>query len=573
MAKETSGYQEVEIPIQTVARYYHEMRANYLRVTGAPRNDQWYPCFLPPGSMRARKLTAAQQDGYYAYNDPASDFAVDPAAVREAPEPVNTITIQDAAPRPYFYGGRAVKPPAPPPRFVTEIDKSRFLAVIAPAGNLGPATFQGGRAVAPSRYPTPIRPELVGVHAVEDSARHGRALVSVNGAPLNLTDSWWIGNPIHAYAPAPTFAAAHAAGFYGWNYGVQAIDFPQPVKVLIRDPHPWIPAAAMPVPAGPNVAIPLYGGTQVNVYRPVMTTRILVPIGKRRELRDTGHGLMLWYTEAPSGNYWGTDWGRATIIAGIIIVGPSAAFAVGAVAGPTIGAVLTAAVLPLATGLAIAPTATAEVLAEIAKGTQYLAGFDLFYGQLFRELAIIAQGDIQAQNRLRLALAKLKGDIDKDGGLSLVILHLVVDTALAVTSGGASEALSATYKAAQVAIEQAIKQLTDILAARNEMQLLQIVNEKVREENLRQLTAFLEELNARAAAQGAPPAPTAPEPVSSPGAGADPVPIPAAPASSGTVPEPTPAAGVGRTRSALAAVIMWILAPLAGALEAFNHGR
>lgn len=475
----------LEIPIAMPARLYAPARARWYRETGAARDDEALPPFVPEGALLARKLSRVDRvmysgwidtGGIYRFEAPAEDVALDPTAFVETSEPPGQV-VQDPAPVVVLRRGQA-PPPRPPARFVP--DPARCVALVTtPALERVPApqiVANGAWKPRVEFYPAPVREELVGLLAVEvPQSRHGRYLVRRDGGPV-LAGAVPPSNQVYVWTPPLV------RGAYGRMEQAELKALDAPELALVPDPHPFLDAEALPAGEGPDVVVATsydYTTIEFRRFRRVRTQVLIVPTAKRHSARRREEGWIGHHREAPSGNLLGkvidalpgefesgirtlarsaavqlvltvATYGAAAAATSALAqaaevgaagaAGSASSTAPGAVARTeTAGAVSSSSssaaatparaveaastAAPLAAKVApvVAPKVTNAALAEAAKGSAYLAGLDEFYGIVLRELVVQAQLTQRDRDALRLELALIKAKVAEEGGQTLAI--------------------------------------------------------------------------------------------------------------------------------------------------------
>lgn len=510
-----------EVPVRLPRRRYALARRAWHRSV-SPSRHPGLPFLEPPGGKVAARITAVDpgmvttlqvRAPAYVYDAPAEDFALELAAYVEGPEPSTVTTVQDPPHR--APGSGPVRIVTPPPRQVTRPDVARFVAAIAPPSPAGRWIGQrrpNDPVPSVAYYPTPARVELVGALAIEDAGRHGAALLPRSGAIADT--GWWTASSWAAelvtFVPPLLWASFKALS------PAVVLDLGEPRKVLIADPHPWIPVEDLPPAAGSVVRIPLlYDGRnpEPRTLRPVLSRYVVFHASPgRHELHETGHGLLVKYTHrergnllsklSSSGGFAGDVFraGASTLAGEIIATAAGAVVGLGAGAGVVQAALagarhagldLSSAIeLATATGPAgiatepaevgnvgqrladaliraapdayrlapvVAPEETEAFLIEVARGSVWLAGFDGVWGRLLRESVLLSIKDPLKRNRIRLELGKLAAEVARQGGMTLAIAKALYDAVasyvVGTATGGLSLALEAGFEAAQQALD------------------------------------------------------------------------------------------------------------------------
>jgi hypothetical protein len=530
-----SGWNELEIAVTLPARVYVSVRQKYLHALSKPNDPDAPSRASIPHPMTGRapiaKRITGVHTGYfgrnsttpalngpastlrpidYFYDAPADDFAVELAAFRSAsvPESVTTTpgTAQVSAP------GKLGYKPAVPGVSIRTAQLDRFLAVVSP------------RTVGAAR-----RADFVGAFAIEQPGASNEALTPKHGGTVLRSDSWWAagaeGDRLVSFVPT-------AVQGYDGPYRASAHTFPKPTLVLVRDPHPWLPAEYLPPREGEYVLIANTRG-QIERFRPVRVSTVYWTPYKRRELRDTGRGLLPWYEEAESGNFLNTSAGRVAVQVGAlaigVLTGGAALPALGAIGSityggsavaPALNTVQAVAINPgvyvqvgyggvmtgAAVGSVVAPNPTANALAELAKGSQFLGGLDGILGAIGREIAINLQTSPARRDGLRLQLAQLKAKIQAQGGAFLRGAQGAVALLRAAVTAGADAGLTAGEQAALEIAQRAASALDQLLSTRNDLELTRAAYDKADREFRAWLDAELLSLSGPAPA----PAPIAP---------------------------------------------------------------
>jgi hypothetical protein len=497
-----SGWNELEVEVTVPARVFAEIRRRYLE----PRPDhgelrvmgsrEEYPHPMTGRAPIARKITGITSGFFgrtngaptlrgptsvekpirYNYGAPAEDFAINAAAFAPGAIPTVTTGGQPAVGTPRRLG---YKPAIPG---VTVANVRKFLAL-----------------VRPEEVGAPRRADFVGALAWERDGATNTAMLPRAGGELDpaALDRWWTSGP-DGERPI-RFQPRKVLGYAGPE-DAAVVGFASPQLVLVRDPHPWIPAEYLPPAAGPYVALAQTNG-EIRRYRPVKVRSVYVSKGERHTLRDTGHGLQVWYEEASSGNFLDSSLGRAFVQVGAgalgVLTGGFGLAAAGAIqgaafSGSAASGALTAAqavavnpgayvqagygatLAGASVGSAIAPEETAKALAEIAKASTFLADFDGIFGAIGREIAITLQTDPRRRDRLRFKLAELKAMVKAKGGVALELVQELYAAVKATVTAGAVEGLAAAEQAVFKYAEKAASALAEYLETRNSGELTRI---------------------------------------------------------------------------------------------------
>lgn len=542
---------DVEVPVAMPRRLYVQARANWYRAHDGqegrpllPRNDAALPFPVPPGSVLARKITGFEErriqttgegvgnatgvERFPIYGDPASDYAVDPAlyVFPDEAAAINAERMRAALAVPFAcpIGSRRVDVPVTEWGIVVyTVSECRrpdgTLVAPVPGPDARPldlAPFAIGNP--PISVPPAQRPEgassfdyLAGWRAAQvgDFALEGSLGLSLRpgaGADPRSHD-WWAASSFAE--ELLEFRPPNLRGAYESYDAPLEIPLGRMRFVAIRDPHPWIPAEALP-PHANGVAEPFRvrtsytGGAQfTHVYRLVKADRVLFHLAHRHGLAEFPHpavpeGVITGtYVDHADGNFFKQP-EAAYLFAGLVVL--TGIYLPYLIAAPAFATSVASAGLVVTGTLAAAETATGldlggkDALREAAKASAYLGGFDDFWGVILRELAVMVQ-DPDDRDRLRVRLATIRADLDERGGVGLVVARTVVQVATAIATANVAQAGTFAQQVSIDLAQQALSALEGVAEANNGVELERIITDQIRERTLAAVDQLIDRVN------------------------------------------------------------------------------
>lgn len=291
------------------------------------------------------------------------------------------------------------------------------------------------------------------------------------GAPLLAAAVAAVGGEAIA-DPSSVTAVGHVIGHAGQQIADEVTRIPANIAGYIQNPRSFIQAAAQNLADG-------WGAPLLLLLGPIAVPALLAIQAGANAHNLSDFGIAVG-REAAKG-------GAVDLTVGLLAT----------MAGIPIGSI---GINPLVLGIVGDIVVPNQALIGAAKATQYIQGFIPFFPEAISELTIQAQRTEKERDTLRLKLAQLQAQIERNGGLwyaeAKVAFHAIISVCMAIATAGAGFALTAIEQTVMQVAQTCLSAAGTVLQLVNAKQTLIAAHAQQRQENTQREGTAQSELDA-----------------------------------------------------------------------------